>query len=346
MRLLATLPEDQARTLADYLLTLRVPAEVRPSAKGDAALWVQREEQVEAARRELAEFLQNPDDPRYHGVAGKARDLRKQAERIEKQHIKNSIPIRDRWAHRPPERCRLTMTLVGACVLVFTFLMHFGGVRSGPILDRLYIATPSQPRIAWAERDVEGAPEDIEAFAREHGMALVWTERDGAKVPVLITRTTPTGLAEVKRGQVWRLITPIFLHFNLLHILFNMMALVDIGGLIEMRKGALRLAALVLVSALVSNLAQFAWGHFQSPNFGGMSGVIYALFGYVWMKGRHEPAGGLYLSQRTTTYMLVWLVFCMTGAVGAIANAAHVAGLATGVVLGLAPHWRDELRRW
>ena len=211
------------------------------------------------------------------------------------------------------------MALIGACVVVFVIPMHFGSVSRGPILNRLYIATP-QP---W----------------------IVWIEQDGQSVPVPGGTVSP-GLAEVKGGQVWRLVTPIFLHFSLMHILFNMMALVDLGGLIEMRKGTLRLAGLVLGSAIVSNLAQYASGGWVNPAFGGMSGVIYALFGYVWMKGRHEPAGGLYLSQRTATYMLFWLVFCMTGAVGNIANAAHVAGLAFGVVVGLVPHWRDELRRW
>lgn len=317
MRLLATLPEDQARTLADHLLTRQIPAEVRRTATGEGALWVQREEQVEAARRELEEFRRAPDDPRYQGVAGKARALRKEAERVERQHIRNTIPLRDRWAHRPPERCVLTMALMAICVVVFVVMQSTPGRASG-LLRYLYIATP----MTVQEVDPEtGQP---------YGPPMV----------------ASAGLEEVKHGQVWRLITPIFLHFGLMHIAFNMIAFLDIGGLIEMRKGTLRLALLILGSAVVSNLAQFAYDGYTSPYFGGMSGVIYALFGYVWMKGRHEPAGGLFLSQRTVTYMLFWLVFCMTGAVGMIANAAHVAGLVFGVLVGLLPHWRDELRRW
>src|SRR5262249_23033553 len=38
-------------------------------------------------------------------------------------------------------------------------------------------------------------------------------------------------LPEVRQGQVWRLLTPIFLHFNFLHILLNMLWLRDLGSI-------------------------------------------------------------------------------------------------------------------
>ena len=113
-----------------------------------------------------------------------------------------------------------------------------------------------------------------------------------------------------------------------------------------MRKGVGRLAVLVLASAVASNLAQFAWSQYHHSLFGGMSGVVYALLGYVWMTSRHEPTGGMYLRQNTVVIMLLWLAFCMTGMVGPVANVAHAVGLAVGVIFGVAPHWREELRRW
>ncbi len=148
-------------------------------------------------------------------------------------------------------------------------------------------------------------------------------------------------LPDVRHGQVWRLVTPIFLHFGILHILFNMLWLADLGSAIEYRRGTWRLAGLVLVSAAVSNLVQYWW---DGPLFGGMSGVVYALLGYAWMKSRYQPQLGLGLSPNTVFIMLAWLVLCMTGLLGPIANAAHVAGLATGVAMGAASYlWR---RHW
>ena len=146
------------------------------------------------------------------------------------------------------------------------------------------------------------------------------------------------GLAPIMAGQVWRLVTPIFLHFGILHILFNTWAISLEGTLIETRRGTLRLAVIVLVSAVLSNLGQYLYMDRADPEglhvFGGLSGVGYALFGYLWMKGQYEPEQGMILHPNTITTMLFWLVLCMTGLVGPIANAAHVVGLLVGVAFG------------
>jgi GlpG protein len=65
-----------------------------------------------------------------------------------------------------------------------------------------------------------------------------------------------------------------------------------------------------------------------------MSGVVYALAGYVWMRGKHDRTSGLFLDQQSVTILLVWLVVCFTGVVGPIANFAHLAGLASGMAIG------------
>lgn len=143
----------------------------------------------------------------------------------------------------------------------------------------------------------------------------------------------------IVRGEVWRLVTPIFLHFSGIHIVFNVWALAAIGTLIEYRRGTLVLGVLVLLSAIASNVGQYIYLlEVNRPQvlFGGMSGVVYALFGYVWMKGRHEPEQGMILHPSSVQTMLFWLVLCMTGLVGNIANAAHVIGLVVGILIGLA----------
>ena len=136
----------------------------------------------------------------------------------------------------------------------------------------------------------------------------------------------------VMSGQVWRLITPIFLHQGLLHILFNMWMLVDIGFVLESRLGTLRYTLLVLFTAAFSNAAQyFIVG---SPLFGGMSGVLYALFGYTWIRGHLDPTFGLGIPNPTVVALGVWMVLGFTGAIGNIANLAHLGGLVSGAVLG------------
>ena len=142
-----------------------------------------------------------------------------------------------------------------------------------------------------------------------------------------------SGLPEIQSGQLWRLVTPIFLHFGMIHIAFNCLWVWQLGGLIEYRRGLPIYGALVLSAAVLSNLAQFAWT--KSPAFGGLSGVVYALFGYVWMKSRYDPRSGLYLSRQTAGIMVGWLFLCMTPIMPNVANAAHVAGIIVGIAAGL-----------
>jgi GlpG protein len=140
------------------------------------------------------------------------------------------------------------------------------------------------------------------------------------------------GLREIWHGEIWRLLTPIFLHFHILHILFNLLWLRDLGSMIEARQNTGRLAVLVLVLAAGSNLAQFlATGY---AGFGGMSGVVYGLFGYVWIKGKFDPGSGLFMQPVNVAIMMVWFFLCFTGLLGPIANGAHTAGLVMGAAWG------------
>ncbi len=146
--------------------------------------------------------------------------------------------------------------------------------------------------------------------------------------------------SDVLRGQVWRLITPIFIHFGPMHLLMNMMALHNLGTLIEVRRGPWRLAGMVVAIALISNVAQYL---FKGPSFGGMSGVDFGLFGYIWMKSEFEPEAGMFIPQSSVMLMLGWLVICMLGWLGPIANYAHFGGLIVGMILGYGPVVRRRL---
>ncbi len=150
------------------------------------------------------------------------------------------------------------------------------------------------------------------------------------------------GLPEIRRGQLWRLFTPMFLHFHFLHLFFNMLWLRDLGSLIEARKSPWLLLALVLVIAGASNLAQYV---VSGPNFGGMSGVVYGLLGYVWMQGRFHPASQLSLEPQTVTLMIVWFFLCLSGLVGPVANTAHGVGLAAGIAWGFLAAQLSAARR-
>jgi GlpG protein len=139
-------------------------------------------------------------------------------------------------------------------------------------------------------------------------------------------------LPEVCRGEVWRLFTPVLLHFGAMHLLFNMMWLFSLGSLIESVHGSGRFGLLVVILAVGSNLAEHVLGHHAT--FGGMSGVNYGLLGYVWIRGKCDPGSGLHLDKQTVLMAIIWFFLCLTGLAGAVANWAHGAGLALGMAWG------------
>jgi GlpG protein len=137
-------------------------------------------------------------------------------------------------------------------------------------------------------------------------------------------------LPEIRKGQIWRLVSPIFLHFGLMHIGFNMLILMRFGNMIEKRKGVLFLLCMIIITGSLSNIGQLLAG---APNFGGMSGVNYGLFGYIWMQSKFNPSSGFRLSRDTVIMLVAWFFICFTGILP-IANAAHTVGLGIGIVWG------------
>lgn len=140
--------------------------------------------------------------------------------------------------------------------------------------------------------------------------------------------------AMLATGELWRLITPIFMHFSVLHIMFNLLWVWIVGVRVEPEQGSLTFLGLVLFSGVLSNLAQFV---VSGPMFGGMSGVVFALLSYAWLWDRSGLQPRIGLPPALMGFMLFWLVLGFTGVLqgvgfGAIANTAHLAGLLAGLL--------------
>ncbi|WP_392551252.1 rhomboid family intramembrane serine protease GlpG [Orbus wheelerorum] len=139
-----------------------------------------------------------------------------------------------------------------------------------------------------------------------------------------------------QQAQLWRYITPIFIHFSLLHIVFNIMWWWYLGGMIEHLKGRFKLIEITVISGLLSNYAQAS---ISGPDFGGLSGVVYALMGYVWLYGETRPSSGLRFERAMIIIIIVWLLAGFTGILGPIANTAHLVGLIVGLLLAVKDIW-------
>ena len=107
--------------------------------------------------------------------------------------------------------------------------------------------------------------------------------------------------------QVWRVLTPIFLHFGIIHILFNLVMFEAFARPIERHFGAI---------------------------FGGLSGVVYGVIGYMGvLSRRHDLPGDLRLPPGL---LLVSIIFIGIGFfLSGIANICHLGGLLVGMALAL-----------
>ena len=163
-------------------------------------------------------------------------------------------------------------------------------------------------------------------LVKEFGIAPRWVDA------LYISRYVQPMFVEIKQGEVWRLLTPIFLHSGILHFVFNMLWLYSLGTQVELRGSWRQLAALVVGVGIISNLGQYV---LVGPAFGGFSGVVYGLLGYVWIMAQFAPSSGYAMDRFTVGFMLVWLLLGMSNVFEGIANAAHLFGLASGVLWGL-----------
>ena len=143
--------------------------------------------------------------------------------------------------------------------------------------------------------------------------------------------SSPDALTEVRHGEIWRLFTPAFVHFGIAHLALNMLAMVNLGGPLERVQGPRFYLVFTAAVALCSDLAQYVVS--GSPAFGGMSGVIFGLFGFLWLRGQLDRTYLLRLQRNGIITTLVWFVFCFTGVLP-IANTAHAVGLGIGAAWG------------
>lgn len=141
-------------------------------------------------------------------------------------------------------------------------------------------------------------------------------------------------LVMLEQGQFWRLVSPDFVHFSVLHLVFNALMIWILGGQLELRKGSGNLLMLVLFVSVLSNLGQLLATHYL---FGGLSGVVYGLFGYTWLWRKRDP--GIFMPDAFWNFALVWLVVGFTPltewlGIGRMANGAHLVGLLAGLIWG------------
>lgn len=335
-------------------------------------VWVYDEDAIDQAREYYAEFLKTPNDPKF------------QVERAALQELLG--PVQGTWKKSEPELATpqqhklwlkkshngVTVYLIVLCAMLFLVselganwvktipsYIPWVAVTSSPMKKTLLYDYPHALEIADDLLVLYGsetlmAPDNLP----EEGKSLV---DKYLKTPYwkgfyyeLVVHFTGTSQSwtfhgplfeKIREGQWWRVLSPCFLHGDLLHLLFNMIWLAVLGVQIESRIGKARYILFMVVAALVSNTAQYLMSGF---NFLGFSGVVCAMFTYVWMRQKMAPWEGYLLHPSTVAFILVFVLgmialqgvsffmeiyYDTTLPIG-IANTAHLSGGLIGVVGG------------
>lgn len=318
----------EARKLASTLIGSSIDARVETEGDG-AEVWVLSDADLDRARALLDAWRHDPDAEPLRAArrrASEADDRRRSQERRRSVQVERLDRARRELRVGP-------VTIVTLLLATALTLLGIPGVRA---VGDAIVSLPAVEQVEWAFID------DLRILPGP----------DGPYVPFL---------GAVRRGEVWRLLTPMFVHTGgLIHLGFNGYWIWIFGRQIETRKGSLTLAALVLTFGALSMLAQYAIGwsmidlasvqrgtapsftlgplYLGGPVAGGLSGALYGLFGYIWAKSATDRFSGLGLPSSTIAILVGWLLVCFTGAVGPIANIAHTAGLLVGVLWGAGGH--------
>ena len=287
--------ENEARTFHDVLVSRGIGNNAEQEDAGTFSIWVHDDDQIAEAARLFALFRASPDAPDFRDATTKAKVIR--AQLVKSEGRRRSAVVDEARVGYERNFAGGGMNTIMLVVLTIAVTVYAGFMNS-----------PHANRAVLARLHMQAPPVHDRQSGPSHS------------------------LPEVRDGEVWRLITPIFLHGDWMHIIFNLMWLVQLGRFIESRFGAAKLLALVMVIGVGSNLAEYLW---SQPNFGGMSGVIYGLFGFLWMKGKFDRDQSWQLNPQTVQLMLMWMVLCFTGLLGPIANGAHLGGLLIGMLLGI-----------
>ncbi len=137
--------------------------------------------------------------------------------------------------------------------------------------------------------------------------------------------------AAIMAGEWWRLITPMLLHANLLHIGFNMYALSILGPELEVTYGNAGFLALYLVSGFTGNVASFLMT--DSPSLGASTAIfgLLAAQGIFYYRNRRVLGPGAQRAVRGIVQVAV--INLIIGLTPGIDNWGHVGGLMGGALV-------------
>jgi len=378
MRLVGTLnDESKAMAFSRFLKTKGIAHQVETKKNTnwgsseygtiDYLFWIEDEDHWEEVKKWYELFLDNPQDPLF-STSGSTQE-----------HSNNTPP------ENPPEAPEfskttpwerqpmgwITKSLLGICIILFlTSQLWVPSIKvperlaglivfSSPIDKALLFDYPKFYDLLdhfiklYGVDDLEKTadlPPEAKQLMQKINQTPFWP---GFYQLMLIEgwKGISQGFSEyptfekIREGQIWRLFTPILLHANIFHILFNMMWLVVLGKQMEQRLSPYRYILFILIVAVISNISQYLM---SGSNFIGFSGVLCGMLAFIWARQHKAAWEGYQIDRATMLFMLIFILgmasiqlfsfilekFFEQPFSPNIANMAHIGGGIAGYLLG------------
>ncbi len=316
-------------------------------------LWVVNEEDIEAAKIYFEEFQNSPYPTELEEMPEK-----------NPQPEKPSLYAPTRL--KKPFRPILTFLILAACSLIFLFNQVEESVtfeKQGALLLDVGL-TPIQRALLY---DYPASAELLREFVEEYSLKNLddvrklpeAAQKDFSRIMAIprwegILKTSSQDLKKVtlfgkiREGEVWRVVSPAFLHRDFLHILFNMIWVWVLSRQIEERLKSFRMTLFVVIIAAVSSTFQYL---ISGPFFLGFSGVVVGMAAFIWLRQKIAPWEGYPLRKSTLFFLFIFVLSMLlleTGifvfnwlskadTTGSIANTAHIMGAVMGLLLARIP---------
>ncbi|MFK7737237.1 MAG: rhomboid family intramembrane serine protease [Pirellulaceae bacterium] len=311
MRFLAEIEgQRNAELFVAHLLTEECDTHIELAREGSDLweIWVRDEDKLDFARDELSEFLTNTGAAKYEAAMLAARKILQEKERRQQEVIKNtrkSTPSKTSLG-RGGKIPPLTLALLVTCI-VLGFVTGFGSPNSSlgvNVMNGLSFVTP---------QDYDESAEDP--------------------------------AASIKQGEIWRILTPAVLHGDIIHLAMNMFMFVSFGRIVERWIGTPKFAVLVFALMVLPNLFQGLSPDWMrgSPFFVGLSGVVYGLIGFVWIRSTINPSHGISIPFPMVVLLVGVIVIGMARIIPGwnLADLCHLGGLLVGCGAGFLAEQAD-----
>lgn len=379
MRLICTIetanPDDNPYGFSYYLASQGIENQCEEAiveGKKVYNIWIFDEDLVDKGLEHYKTYLEHPQDPLYHVHSESMRDPTADPMIDEDPDEVKAPPKRRRSLLSSSPYGPVSIVIIFSVITLFIW-SHFQrsqvvpskipGVIQAPLLSPIeqslifdypaYFILRDKLLTLYTATDIEEkkppSPEAVAVLKKLYATP-VWMGIYDRLVDHLRQKEQPViysgpAAEDLSNGELWRLFTPAFLHFDFLHIFFNLLWFILLGNQIEHRIGSIRYLLMIAVIALVSNVSQYLM---SGPFFMGLSGIICGMAAFIWARQQIAPWEGYLLNRLTLVFLAIFVVgmfalqilFFFLQVFGnfnltiGIANTAHIMGGVVGYGLG------------